>query len=279
MKKINSVIAILIFAIIFSACDIVEPPYREDGPIEPSDTTKKKVLLEDFTGFRCGNCPEATHVAELIEKQFPDRVILIALHAGPLAVPTPIRRYDFRTPETNELANFYGLIATPYGMVNRRQYAGQTLLAPTAWGGYVSEQLNTDADLKIYMDGSYNSANSEISLNLQLEYLRSGNVNHFVAVYILEDSVVQYQQDDRQPAIHITDFVHNHVMRGSFNGTWGVQVSDSPISAGSKFNIPYTYKIPSGKDWRPEKLSLVAFVHDNTTKEVLQVEKIKILKE
>ncbi|MBX3042399.1 MAG: Omp28 family outer membrane lipoprotein [Candidatus Kapabacteria bacterium] len=278
MNKINFIFAFFIaFAII--GCDIVEPPYRKGGDITPVDTTKKKVLLEDFTGFRCGNCPEATHVAEMIANQYPGRVIVIALHAGPLAVPTPIRRYDFRTQETNELATFYGLIATPYGLVNRRQYVGQNLLAPTAWGGYVQEQLNVDADLKMYLETDFNESTREISLQVQLEYLRQGNVNHNLAVYILEDSVVQYQQDDRQPAIHISDYVHNHVMRGSFTGTWGLPVSDVAVSAGSKLTVPFKYTISSERDWRPSKLSLVAFVHDNTTKEVIQVEQIKLFKE
>jgi hypothetical protein len=277
MKNINIIWAILLFVII-SACDIVEPPYRKGGEITPVDTTKRKVLLEDFTGFRCGNCPEATHVAELISEQFPGRVIVLANHAGPLALPTPNRRYDFRTPETIELANFYGLIATPYGTVNRKQYAGQQLLAPTAWGGYVAEQLNIDADIKITLEAGFNSSSSEITLNAKLDYLKQGNTNHFVAVYIMEDSIVQYQQDDRKhPNVHIPDYVHNHVMRGAFNGTWGVPVSGAPVSAGSSIDLPYTYKIPVEKDWRPEKLSLVVFVHDNTTKEVLQVEKIKLI--
>lgn len=281
MKNINIIWAIMLFVAI-SACDIVEPPYRKGGEVDPNDTTKidstkRKVLLEDFTGFRCGNCPEATHVAELISEQFPGRVIVLANHAGPLAVPTPNRKYEFRTAETVELANFYGLIATPYGTINRKEYEGQKLLAPTAWGGYVAEQLNIDADMKITLDAGYNSSTSEISLNAKLDYLKQGNTNHFVAVYIMEDSVVQYQQDDRIPGIHIEDYVHNHVMRGSFNGTWGVPVADAPVNAGSSINLPYTFKIPAGKDWRPAKLSLVVFVHDNTTKEVLQVEKVKLI--
>lgn len=276
MKTLN--IWLIIFLIVaIASCDIVEPPYRKGGSTEPVDTTKRKVLLEDFTGFRCGNCPEAAHLAHEIAELYPGRVIKIALHAGPLAVPTPTRKYDFRTTETNELANFYGLVATPYGMVNRGKYVGQNLLAPTAWGGYVAEALTKDADLKIGLTASYNESNREILLDAKLDYIRQGNVNHFIAVYIIEDSVVKYQQDDRQfPNIHVLDFVHDNVMRGSFNGTWGVAVSDTPLNANSSITIPYKYQIPAEKDWRPEKLSLIVFVHSNDTKEILQVEKVSL---
>ncbi len=274
MKIINILsFAILLISVI--ACDVVEPPYTKGGNVEPADTTKRKVLIEDFTGFRCGNCPEAAHLAHLIAEQFPGRVIKIGLHAGDLARPTPTRKYDFRTTETLELAEYFRLAATPYGMINRVSFDGQTLLGPSSWGGFTKAQLELDADLKIFLNASYNESKKEISLEAQLDYIRAGNANHFIAVYIVEDSIVQYQQDDRQfPNIHVTDFVHDNVMRGSFNGTWGVPVADIPVNAGSSIKIPYTYKIPEGKDWRPNKLSLVVFVHNNVTKEILQVEQV-----
>jgi thiol-disulfide isomerase/thioredoxin len=274
MKIINIIgVAILLIAVI--ACDVVEPPYKKDGNNVPIDTTKKKVLIEDFTGFRCGNCPEAAELAHTIAEQFPGQVIKIGLHAGPLSLPTPTRKYNFRVQESLELATYYGLVATPYGLVNRSELAGQTLLGPSAWGGLVASQLLLEAELKIFLNASYNETSKEISLEAQLDYLKAGNLNHYIAVYIVEDSIVQYQQDDRQfPNVHVLDFVHNNVLRGSFNGTWGVPVSDAPISAGSSITLPYKYKISEDKDWRPNKLSLVVFVHDNISKEILQVEQV-----
>jgi thiol-disulfide isomerase/thioredoxin len=273
------ILSAVLMAFIVVSCDIVEAPYTKNNIIEPTDTTKRKVLLEDFTGFRCGNCPEASHVAEQIQAVYPDNVIVVSLHAGPLSVPTPVRKYDFRTSETGELANYYGLIATPYGLINRKQFNNQALQSPTAWGGYVAELVQTDAQLKLMLDASYNNVNREISLDVKIDYLQNSSLNHFLAVYIIEDSVVQYQQDDRNfPNVHVPDYVHNHVMRGSFNGTWGEQISPSVIEAGKSLNLPLKYTIQQSKDWRPEKLSLVVFVHNNDTKEILQVEKVSLFK-
>ncbi len=263
----------------FFSCDIVEPPYKKNSSVTPVDTTKRKVLVEDFTGFRCGNCPEASHKAEQIAELYPDRVILLALHAGPLSIPTPTRKYDFRTPETREIGDYYGLIATPYGMVSRRKFNGQTLQAPSAWAGFTEETLQLEALLKINLTGSYNESSREITANLKLDYIKDSELSHYYAVYIVEDSIVQYQQDDRQfPNIHVNDYVHNHVMRGSMNGTWGLPVSNSIIKAGSSTDLQLKYTIPENKDWRPKKLSLIAIVQNNETKEVLQVEKIYLYK-
>ncbi len=278
MKNKYILLAIILMAAI-SACDVIEPPYKKGDVVPPADTAKRKVLLEDFTGFRCGNCPEAGHLGEQLVDLYNGQVIMISLHAGPLSVPTPIRKYDFRTPETKELGTFYNLTATPYGMVNRGIYNNQTLLAPSSWGGYVAEQLLKEAVVKIGLTGSYNQLSREISLDVKLDYIKESSVNQFLAVYIIEDSVVQYQQDDRQyPNINDLDFVHNNVMRGSINGTWGLMIGQVPINAGQSVTIPLTYLITEEKDWRPEKLSLVAFVHNNDTKEILQVEKIPLFK-
>lgn len=279
MKILNILIA-LVFVYVFVACDIVEPPYTKNNNQNPVDTTKRNVLIEDFTGFRCGNCPEASHVAEQVADLYKGKVFSIALHAGPLSIPTPVRKYDFRTPETKELAEYYGLVATPYGMVNRRKYNDQTLQAPSAWSGYATETLQLEAILKISLNNvAYNQNNKQISLDIKLDYLKNSEISHFVAVYIVEDSIVNYQQDDRQfPNVHIVNFVHNHVMRGSFSGTWGTPVSQAVISAGSSVNLPHSYTIPAEKDWRPEKLSLIVFVQNNDTKEILQVEKVALFK-
>jgi len=277
MKKINIFLALMLLLVV-SACDIVEPPYKKDNSVEPVDTTKRKVLIEDFTGFRCGNCPEASHVAEQIADLYKGNVIVLGLHAGPLSIPTPGRKYNFRTTETLEIADFYGLTATPYGMVNRRKFNDQTLQSPSAWSGFVTETLALPADLKIEITPNYNETTKEISANIKLNYIKASEENQFVAVYIVEDSIVQYQQDDRMfPNIHVLDYVHNHVVRGSMSGTWGTQISSSIIAPGAFVNIPLSYIIPDTKDWRPNKLSLVAFVHNNNTKEILQVEKVKLI--
>jgi len=62
-KKMKKYLAILSSILIITSCDIVEGPYLTDETINPIDTTTntyvKKVLVEDFTGHKCPNCPDA----------------------------------------------------------------------------------------------------------------------------------------------------------------------------------------------------------------------------
>ena len=67
---------------------------------------RKKVLIEDFTGFKCANCPDASSELHKIEEIYPDKVIGIAIHAGSFAEPSGVFVTDFRTDEGNEITDF-----------------------------------------------------------------------------------------------------------------------------------------------------------------------------
>ena len=273
MKKIYILVFLLILG--FTGCDVIDPPYTQGGDIDV-DTTKKKVLIEDFTGFRCGNCPEAGEVAHEIAVEYKGQVIQMAIHAGALAIPTPQRTYEFRTPVGNDIASYFNLPATPYGMVNRTAFGGNALLAPNTWASAVVNEASKLADVKITLSGNYNSASNTIILDAQLKFIKAGTADMYLAAYIVEDSIVQYQRDDRLPDVHVLNYVHNHVLRGSMNGTWGEQISEFVIPAGTILSKNIQYKIPDGKDWVPKNLSIIAVVQNNTTKEILQVEKLKL---
>ena len=62
MKK-NILYGVIIgFLTILYSCDVIEGDYMTSGTTNLGDTTSvvKKVLIEDFTGHRCPNCPSAT---------------------------------------------------------------------------------------------------------------------------------------------------------------------------------------------------------------------------
>ena len=52
---IRATLAIMV-ATILNSCDKVEGPVKE---VLPPPSGNRKVLVEDYTGHRCGNCPRA----------------------------------------------------------------------------------------------------------------------------------------------------------------------------------------------------------------------------
>ncbi|MCO5251860.1 MAG: Omp28 family outer membrane lipoprotein [Candidatus Kapabacteria bacterium] len=280
MKTLKYIIpSLILISMLFYSCDIIEPPYEENFTPVEIDSTKKKVLIEDITGFRCGNCPEAAALAHEIVELYPNNVIVIAVHAGALAVPTPSRKYNFLTQAGQDIANRFNLPATPYGLINRKAVGGQFLLSPKAWATAATAQIQLDAVYKLELAAEFEGSSKTINLEANVKALAMGANNHFIAAYIIEDSVIQYQQDDRlYPNIHVEDFVHMHVLRSAMNGSWGTELSDEPLLLNQSIKKNLSFTIPEEKDWVPKNLSLVVMIRDNDTEEILQVEKVKLIK-
>ncbi len=280
---------IVIFALVFSAiviyscCDVIDPPYRQTNSNTGTDTTEnvRKILLEVYTGFTCGNCPEAADHAHEFADVYKGRIIILAVHAGYYAKPKGTHTYDFRTPAGNELDAFFGNgdAGNPNGMVSRLHFPEKNhILRYTQWELAIKEIIDEKAKMSIKLTTSYDNISHTITVSAVVRYLQNSGVNDQLAVYIVEDSVVQYQQDDRQPNPNVDNYVHDNVLRGAITSTWGDKLSDSPIMAGDSVIKQYTYQIPTEKDWRTEKLRILAYVHDhNASYEVYQCEDKKLL--
>ncbi len=278
LKQLHKTILsmILFMGLVFSGCDVIDPPYTEN-PNNDDDTTEKvrKILLEDYTGFTCKNCPIAHSLANDLQSIYGSQLVVISIHAGGYAEPTDDHPYDFRTAAGDELDDFFGVsrIGNPNGTVNRKEFSGKRVLGPYEWEAAISELANLEPDLLIKLFPEYNGSTRKINVEVEVEYLAEGNINHHLSVYMIEDHVIQYQLNKLVEPNDVYDYDHRHVMRGSMNGTWGDQLSTSTIASGTKFNKSYSYTIPQDSDWNPENMSIIAFVHDkNATFEVLQVE-------
>lgn len=266
--------------ILLIACDIIDEPYRESGSIDTSKVTTK-VLLEEYTGFRCGNCPEATEIAHNLKKKYSGKVIVLSIHAGVYAKPTIAHPYDFRTTIGEELDLFFGMsnAGNPCGMVNRIGFPTKThILREAQWESAIQSALAKENSIDLTLQTTFNPTTNQIFVKAEIEYFKPGTSNHNLCIYIAEDSVVQYQRDDRLTPPDVKDYVHNNVLRGSMTSTWGVPLSQSDIPAGSSFSKEFTYVIPLNKDWNPSKLKIIAFVHDNGKSfEILQVTEKKLI--
>jgi hypothetical protein len=278
----NRIILFAIFAlIIIAGCDVVNGPYtHENSEPPPVDTgVIRKVLLEDFTGHLCKHCPEAADLAKsLQDTKYGSRLIIMGIHAGFYAEPDALHPTDFRTPAGNDIDAHFGVtdVGNPNGLVNRTAYSGNMIVEPAKWDNAIEEFTESKPDMKITVTPSYDAFTRQITANVVVKYLNIGTSNQKLAVYILEDSIVDYQLDKRVTPQDVPDYVHNHVLRGAINSTWGDQLSTSEISIGTEITKKYTYTVPA--NWRPEKLKILAYVHDfNQTWQILQVEEADVI--
>ena len=290
MKKIDSIIklmapsVLMLALILLFSCNEIDGPYTEEGGEDSTSggSNIRKVLLEEYTGFRCGNCPNATEIAHELKYKYGHNLVLVSIHSGSFADTSKEAHYKYYFPtETGDaLYSYFKIASNPIGIISRKEINGSLQLSFGAWGTGATTVFEEKPKMLIRIFPEYNHFTREIYADVEVTYLQAGSSNDYLSVYIVEDSIVNYQKDYRLEDVDIPEYVHENVLRASFNGTWGDRLSETDIAKYQVFRKEYTYTIPEGSDWRPEHLRVIAFVHDNgDSDEVWQVEDKKLIKD
>ena len=279
MKKISNLIILLaISAFLIPACDIVEEPYlvpvSGGNGMDPGDNIRK-ILLEDYTGQQCPNCPEAAEVAHDLKADYGEQLIILAVHAGIYSVPETTGDFtaDYRTQVGTDLNNFYAFPGYPMGMVNRTEYGGSKIMLKDSWESAVAVQAELEAQAAISITPTYNSGSRKLDCLLETEFLEDMDGTYNICAFISESGIISPQKT--KTGINLT-YEHNHVLRASMNGTWGDAVgTDGQAVAGSKMTNSYSFTLPA--EWNAENCSVIAFVYNTTTTEIVQAEEKGII--
>jgi len=205
----------------------------------------KRVVLEEFTGTTCVNCPLGILAIENLENIYGDKIIPVSIHTyDGDALGTGLSGYSY----------FLGLSAAPSGVVNRSGYISYPMWqnpvtfdyefsnTATLWADLVAEEMNTPADLELSATVEFNADSTEMSIPLEVRSalnLKSQMLNVFVVV--AEDGVLSYQENTfgsisdpnlgewgkggKYSSSMVEKFYHNDVVRSvygsSYNGTAG----------------------------------------------------------
>ena len=259
MKKISYIIITLI-SVAFATCSNIAEDDRLIY-VEPT-TVNRNVLIEDFTGQKCVNCPNATDAIHEIQAAYgDDHVVAVAIHCGPFGYAAPKGLMTEFTQEywqawfTNE--------GQPIAKVNR----GEATNDYANWSALVSAELAIKTDVDIKLATSYDSATMTAKITPTISALEGTKGK--LQLWLIEDGIVAIQTLPNGSTQK--DYVHNHVLRDALNGTWGEEVSFT----NADFTKDYTYDF-TDKGYVPENCSIVAFVYDD--KGVKKVVKQTIIK-
>ncbi len=295
MKKLFYLLAASI--ITMQGCDKIEMPYRQVGAptggggsglacpdstvVEETGviTKVRKVLLEDYTGHTCGNCPKAAVKLHEIQVANPEKVVGIAIHAGSFAqVSSPKYTTDFQSTEGTAWDVFFGIsnAGNPNGMINRiDKPAGQHIKYHDTWAASVSAALAIAPDAHIHIRNTYFTDCRILKTHISNEYLTAQNGTYKLSVVIVENGIVDYQKDYSVFPDAVPNYVFDHVLRGSMNGTWGDEIATGAIAVGATQTKDYELTLPT--TWNVANCKVVAFVYNATTYEVMQAEELKII--
>ena len=264
-----------------TSCDKIEGPYISHDqsvitdvvfPDLDTNAVIQKVLMEEYTGQCCVNCPSGHRELENLMATYGDALIPIGLHVGVFAIPTPSFPNDFRTEEGTTLYNDFGVssVGTPAGVVNRKSFGGSTALLIAQWRQSIAECAAATPVAAIQMINRYDEASHTLTAHTKTTVLADYEGTVLLSLYVIEDGIVGPQKDGD---VTVEDYVHQHVLRGSINGTYGSQLTmDGTVQKGESYTKSYDLDC-SGKTWNLDNCSVIAILTDATTREVIQVEK------
>ena len=286
-RKHYSVLLLLSVLFIFISCDKTEPPYMELPENPPPDTTEcpvpdfpadthhvRTVLLEDYTGHTCVNCPEAASIAAGLKLTYGEKLVVIAVHSGYFAEPESGNySLDLRCPAGEELHDHFSITNNPAGIFNRKEIGGTTIFEdPSAWNAQIAALTAVAPEIDMQLITELDETNRKLCCHVRTEFLQAGSKNLNLALYIIEDSIVGYQKNNK-PAYgtvpDITNYTFMHVLRGTINGTWGDALSTGSVAAGD-FKIS-SYRTTLNAAWDARHCHVIAIISDSDTKEVLHV--------
>lgn len=270
----------ILLGFLINSCDKIDPPYFKPGIVDTakikSGDTVKNVLLEDYTGHGCVNCPGAAELAHVLrDSVYGQRLIIVAVHAGFFASPQffgPLFNYDFNTDAGTAWDNFYAISTThgnPNGLVDRSDDQGGIVLSPAKWDDAVRDRVQNEFQAKITIENNFNSSSNTLNSKIQTEFQTDLQGSYLLLACIVQDNIIAPQKDENVDGGIDTTYVHMNALRGSMNGQWGENLTNNP-SGGAVYEKSYSQIF--GDDWVPENCRVVAFVYDEATKAVIQVD-------
>ena len=219
----------------------------------------KNVLLENYTGQRCPNCPSANEVINQLQETYGNNIVAVGIHGGPLAFAGNAKVVGLKTDVGDEYYNHWGMNYQPVGLINRHGSVDYQY-----WIHDVKEELAKPASLQL--DGIAFIEDNAITIQINAEG-KDGTITGKLQVWLIEDSIKTLQLMPDGTAN--LEYIHNHVFRTTVNDTWGEDIAIREGEIEERI-----MKQTLEPNWDTEQLSIVAFVYND--EEVLQTVKIKV---
>ncbi len=260
--KLFKYIALAVIPFIAAGCDKIskDDRYIEMPPVE----VKRAVLIEEFTGQLCVNCPEGHRIInQIVEKYGENVVIPVCIHAGSLSI-SDTNPLGLGTIDGGKYYAAAGSPNLPAAWFNR---IGTPSDQRSTWTTMVDTEINKESQLDIVINANLvTDENGKKSISISTELHPLKDVKGNLQLWVVENGIKTLQLDGSQT---ITDYVENHVFRATVNGLDG-----TPVSLTNNVYDTSEFSIDVASSWNPENLVIVGFVYNDSG--VLQAAQTKV---
>lgn len=293
-NKITRIVLLIVLSLfIWPACDKIDEPlvviseqYSTDGYLDTLyfadsvNITVKQVLLEDFTGHKCVNCPEAGLAAHELAEDLNYKLIIYSVHAGYYAEPDETGNYtaDFRCETGETLYNDFQAFANPIALIDRVEYSGSVLVGAGNWETAVMQEIDKQNTVNLKLRNIYYPNLNKLQIDVVSTFLFQPEGKYKVVVYIVEDHIIAPQKNNNPaigPSPDWLDYEHRNVLRGAINSTYGSYISaDGYVMQNQEYANPFVFELNTA--WVTANCNIIAYVYSEETGEILQVAELGI---
>ncbi|MCF0183504.1 MAG: Omp28 family outer membrane lipoprotein [Bacteroidaceae bacterium] len=270
MKTTNPLFFILcsLFLVALAACSDIKDDERLIY-VEPV-ATKRVVMIEDFTGQRCANCPKAAETIEsLIEAYGEDKIVPVAIHCDPMGFAGTATVIGLMSEVSRAYGKNFNVQTQPIGTVNR--IGGLTEY--TSWADVVREAIQKPTYTNLSCTTAYDEQTKEMTVTTQVT--ANDALDARLQVMLLQDSIVAMQtMPNGKPD---NSYMHNHVFRDYVNGDGGESVtlpSGGKTTNTSKIKLDNETLPSTTAKFVPANCYAVSFLYDANG--IIQVTSSKI---
>lgn len=260
----------------------------------------KRVVLEEYTGVDCSNCPLGILAIENLENIYGDLFIPLALHC--------YTGDPFSTGVTS-YSNYLGFSAAPSGRVQRGDitspmyssggsysFTSPDSSEPT-WLQAVAEEMDEETEAEVTATASLDASATTYTVPCEVRFaLRTEEANLKLFAVVLENGLVSYQSSNvyniEDPNLGewgkggayassiVSPYTFDHVVRGyygdTFTGTPGLL--PTTLEAGTTYSATLQFSVPSPvRD--PESTEIVVMLFDGNTDELINSCKAEVGKQ
>ena len=222
---------------------------------EPWVATGKTVLIKDFTGARCVNCPAAADYAHNLQHQLDeDHIFIMSVHAGYLAAPVG-NFPNFITPEGNEWYannNSNPLFSVDYvGLDGGHALNAEQLDAP------VSAALEEEQSFELRITHAYNAESRHLQVEATALAVADAEGDYYLTVCLVEDHIIGWQTI---PGGINQEYDFRNVFRGTLNGAQGQPLHSGSWAMGETFSLSVACDLDDS--FNADNCYLFTYVHD-----------------
>lgn len=286
-------IVIIITVLFFQSCEEKDVLINFEQQKNVADSTyvaavekpqNRNVLIEEFTGASCVNCPLGHQTVASLISSNPDRIVAIAYHTfNGGSVFKPVNKsgikskYDFRDTAATDISTivFGGVNSIPIAGIDRIPFSGSMQIPRTQWALQTNNRLKEPSPVNLYLTSLFNIGENKVIVKIKVVYVEEVLTKNILTIGVTESGILDAQEF---PTYIDTAYTHNHIFRKCLTPFNGNSVLDSLSTKAAGRVYEYNFTFTPDLKWKLENCHIVAILSTNepNNKEVLQAKEVKL---